>query len=60
MTENKSKKFVEDEQAEELSLEDCGRVAGGFGGHGGDSGYIPRNPMFPDDINNGSAKKGAW
>ena len=29
MTENKGKKFTDEEQAEELSLEDCGQVAGG-------------------------------
>ena len=55
MTENKGKKFVEDEQAEELSLEDCGKVAGGWGGK-----YNSQNEMFPDQINNGSAVKGAW
>ena len=49
MTENKGKKFTDEEQAEELSLEDCGQVAGGWGGK-----YNTQNEMFPDMLQNTS------
>ena len=52
MTENKGKKFTDGEQAEELSLEDCGQVAGGWGpGHNTKS-----NEMFSDVFNNSSLR----
>lgn len=54
MTENKGKKFADSEQAEELSLEDLGKVAGGF--QGGSGKYSQKNEMYPDVLNNGSLK----
>ena len=49
MTENNGKKFTDEEQAEELSLEDCGQVAGGWGGK-----YNTQNEMFSDMLQNTS------